>query len=157
MLGGDMLSADLRTAYDAAHQSKNPKLYEEDEETRNVNSFAVNMGRLQWWFRLIANDVVCTLRSYFKRQLYGLEGFVAGIGKQLSTKPVPCLNGVDSTLAWDQTFTYADPWAQANAVILLVMGDELQETLEPQLKEPGSMKRRDLEDFFPPDPELLFA
>ena len=155
MLGGDMLSADLRTAYDAAHQSKNPKLYEEDEETRNVNSFAVNMGRLQWWFRLIANDVVCTLRSYFKRQLYGLEGFVAGIGKQLSTKPVPCLNGVDSTLAWDQTFTYADPWAQANAVILLVMGDELQETLEPQLKEPGSMKRRDLEDFFPPFVDVI--
>ena len=151
-LSGDVLSADVRMAFDAAFKSKNPKLYSEDAETRKVtsNSSAVKMCQLQWWIRLIAEDVVSTIRSYFKRQLYGLEGFVAGIGKQLTTKSVPCLNGVDSMLAWDQTFTYAEPWALANAVILLVMGDELQETLEPQLKMPGLAKSRDLEDFFPP-------
>ena len=127
MLSGSMLPADLRTAYDAAHKTKNPKLYAEDEDTRKIvgNSFAVKMSQLFWLFGLIADDVVCTIRTYFQAQLWCLEGFVAGIGKQLSTKSVPCLNGIESTLAWDQTFTYADPWAQDNAVILLVLGDEL--------------------------------
>ena len=151
-LSGSVLPADIRMAYDAAHKTKNPKLYAEDEETRNLasNSVAVKMSQLQWFFCLIAEDVTSTIRTYFEPQLYCLEGFLAGIGKQLSTKSVPCLDEIESTLAWDQTFTYADPWAQANAVILLILGEELHETLAPQLKVPGLPIRRDLEDFFPP-------
>jgi len=49
----------------------------------------------------------------------------------------------DHLPAWDQTFTFADPWALANGVILWILGEELLETLEPQLK------GRDLLDFFP--------
>jgi hypothetical protein len=143
MMHGPALPSDLRIAYDAAYRKKNPRLYDEKDAKIVSESFAVKMSLLQWHFSLIAENVTQTIRSDFAFYLFGLEGFVAGIGKQLSTLSVPCMDRNDHLPAWDQTFTFADPWALANGVILWILGEELLETLEPQLK------GRDLLDFFP--------
>jgi len=142
MMHGPALPTDLRIAYDAAYRKRNPRLYDENEDRIVSKSFAVKMSQLQWHFGVIAENVTQTIRSDFEFYIYGLEGFVAGLGKQLSTPSVPCMDRNDSHV-YDQTFTYADPWAMANGVILWILGEELLETLEPQLK------GRDLLDFFP--------
>ena len=142
MMHGPALPSDLRIAYDAAHKKKNPRVYDEKEAEIVSKSFAVKMSQLQWHFCVVAQNVAETIRSDFEFYLFGLEGIVAGIGKQLSTLSVPCMDRNDSHV-YDQTFTFADPWALANGVILWILGEELLETLEPQLK------GRDLLDFFP--------
>ena len=142
MMHGPALASDLRIAYDAAYRKKNPRLYNENEAEIVSKSFPVKMSQLQWHFCVVAENVTHTIRSDFEFYLFGLEGFVAGIGKQLSTLSVPCMDRNDSHV-YDQTFTFADPWALANGVILWILGEELLETLEPQLK------GRDLLDFFP--------
>ena len=61
-----------------------------------------------------------------------MEGWVAGLAKNQFTREVDCL-GPDETSATKRRFVYAAPDAIASAVILMVLGGELIETLETEL------------------------
>lgn len=138
---GSVLPHDLQEAYHAARKQKNPALFQKSADASN--SFETKMSLLQWFFSVVAEDVVNTIRKVFSLQLFGLEGWIAGLGKQISTKRVWCMSA-DCDLPFEQSFTHGDPWAQANGVVLKILGEELLETLEHELE------GRELLDFFPP-------
>jgi len=150
---GEVLPADVRRAYDAAfpkpvnpnHPGPNANPRNHGSVGRTFRSYdeltpAVKMSQMQFYFSLMAREVVVELRTRFAFELFALEGFVAGMGKQQFTREFECM---DSEGLRKARITHAHPLATANAVIVKLLGQDLRETLGSQLQ-----GNEDFEDYF---------
>jgi hypothetical protein len=113
-----------------------------DVDTRD-SSFALRMLQLQILAGEVLHNVTDKLVSTLRHDLYGAKSFAAGMQKSLETfgevrRRLPCGQQATSKLV------YAHPMAGANAVITLLMGQEVKSHFAKQLGDP----ERAL-DFFP--------
>ena len=129
------------------------KLYGSTDETLRNSSYALRMLALQILFTEVVHNVIQKLEDTLRHELQGAKGFMAGIARTKQTfGEVRCrLAGREATLKGP--LVYAHPMSGPNAVITLLMGQEVLSHFTQQLAVRSaatpSLRGRDPLDFFP--------
>ena len=115
-----------------------------DNATRDI-SYALRMLQLQILAGEVMRNVIDKLTITLRHDLYGAKGFMAGMYRSLKTfGEVRRLQPGDPKVIQRGSLVYAHPMAGANAVITLLMGQEIKSHFAHQFEDP----ERSL-DFFP--------
>jgi hypothetical protein len=129
------------------------KLYGSTDDTRRNSSYALRMLELQILFTEVVHNVIQKLEDTLRHELHGAKGFMAGIARTKQTfGEVRCrLAGREATL--EGPLVYAHPMSGPNAVITLLMGQEVLSHFKQQFvvrsEATPSLGGRDPLDFFP--------
>ena len=125
--GQEVMPDDLLSAFTKARQARaklarraRSELEQRDDtyEKGDEHSFASNMSKLMYIFNLVCADVVESLRCEFDREIFGIQGLIGGMIKQLRST---IING-DGVRC---DIVTAHPIALANALVLLVLAMDL--------------------------------
>jgi hypothetical protein len=124
---------------------KGNKLYGATDDAARNTSYALRMLELQILAGEVMRNVIDKLSITLRHDLFGAKGFMAGMYRSLKTfGEVARLHPGDQKAIQRLSLVYAHPMAGANAVITLLMGQEIKSHFAHQLDDP----ERSL-DFFP--------
>ena len=124
---------------------KGNKLYGATDDAARNTSYALRMLELQILAGEVMRNVIDKLTITLRHDLFGAKGFMAGMYRSLKTfGEVARLHPGDQKAIQRLSLVYAHPMAGANAVITLLMGQEIKSHFAHQFDDP----ERSL-DFFP--------
>ena len=141
--GQEVVPEDLLSALKIARPGRPASTSENWDET----SYASNMSKLIYVFKLVCADVVESVRCEFDREIYGIQGLCGGMIKQRRSTVMLMKSGVRG----ENDIVSAHPIALANAFVLLVLAMDLAAHHAQELREYGA----EIEDFVPSYNQVL--